>query len=251
MQKSIQNISFAGSGNVAWHLAKGLIVQGYKIKSIWSREHSNAVALAETCDARACNQISGLREGSDMIIIAVADNAIGDVAGITVHTAGSAPMDLLKGNCKNYGVFYPLQTLSKGTPVDFGEIPFFLESSSAEVLYSIRKVASKLSAKVYEADSRQRILLHVAAVFAGNYSNLMYILSNEILKNSDLPPEVLHPLILETVRKAINNDPVKIQTGPARRHDTITIEKHILALASMPEYADLYRLMANLISKKY
>ena len=94
-------------------------------------------------------------------------------------------------------------------------------------------------------------MLHVAAVFAGNYSNLMYIIGNELLKNCDLPPEVLHPLLSETARKAVAGDPLKMQTGPARRNDTITIEKHLKALALQPEYAEAYRLLSQLISKKY
>jgi len=258
MQKSIKNIAFAGSGNVACHLAKGLQMQGYRISNVWSRDFSNAMALAKGFNSRACQEISGLREGTDLIIIAVADKAIEEVArnigefdGIVVHTAGSVSIDVLKGNIENSGVFYPLQTFSKVIPVDLMEVPFFLESSSIEVLQVLEEVASKLSTRVYNADSHQRILLHVAAVFTGNFSNLMYVIGNEILENANLPSDLLHPLILEIARKAATGDPLQMQTGPARRKDTVTIEKHISALASMPEYADLYRLLANLISNKY
>lgn len=258
MQKSISKIALAGSGNIAWHLANGFKLQGYEISGIWSRTYSNAMALAENCGAMVYEEISDLRKNADMIILAVADNAIEDAAshigkfdGIVVHTAGSAPMDVLKDSFINYGVFYPLQTFSKGTPVNLSEVPFFLESSSNEVFLAIKQAALSLSAKVYEADSHQRMLLHVAAVFAGNYSNLMYTISNEVIKSSGLPKEILHPLIVETARKATSGDPIKMQTGPARRNDTSTIEKHIETLASLPEYTELYRLLANLISNKY
>jgi len=258
MQKSIKSIAFAGSGNVAWHLAKGLKMQGFNISRIWSRDPLNAATLAGICGAEVCKEISGLHERADLIVIAIADKAISDVAvsignfdGIVVHTAGSVSIDVLKGNFENYGVFYPLQTLSKGNPVDFREVPFFMESSSEETLLAIKQVALKLSTKVYEADSQQRMLLHVAAVFASNYSNLMYIIGNEILKDSNLPSDILHPLILETAQKAVSGDPLDMQTGPARRHDEITLEKHISALASQPEYAELYKLLSSLINKKY
>jgi len=258
MQKSITKIALAGSGNIAWHLANALKLQGYQITGIWSRNFSNAQALAEVCGSTACNSISDLGKNADLIIIAVADNAIEIVAneigkfdGIVVHTAGSVSKDALKGSFQNYGVFYPLQTFSKGTPVNIREVPFFLESSYGEVHQAIKKVALSLSSKVYEADSHQRMLLHVAAVFAGNYSNLLYTISNEVLNGSGLPQEVLHPLIVETARKATSGDPLKMQTGPARRNDTTTIEKHLEILASLPEYAELYRLLANLVSNKY
>ena len=258
MQSSIKNIAFAGSGNVAWHLAKVLNLKEFNITRIWSRDPSNAAALAGICDANVSDDISGLREGADLIVIAVADKAIANVTqsignfnGVVVHTAGSVSVDILKAAFKNHGVIYPLQTLSKGNQVDFGEVPFFLEASSNETFLTLKQVALRLSSKVYEADSHHRMLLHIAAVFAGNYSNLMYIIGNELLHNANLPPDILHPIMLETTSKAVNGDPVEVQTGPARRHDTVTLEKHITALAAQPEYAELYRLLSRLISNKY
>jgi len=258
MDNSIKKIAFAGSGNVAWHLAKGLLLQGYQIKSIWSREQEHAKALAKSCESVSCDDLSDLGQETDMIIIAVPDSFIEPVAGnigkydgIVVHTAGSVPMTVLESKFKQSGVFYPLQTFSKEIPLTLGNVPFFLESSSVEVMQQIKQVAEKLSSSIFEINSHQRLLLHVAAVFAGNYTNLMYVICNELLKNSNLPPSVLHPLILETARKASTGDPSILQTGPARRHDKSTIEKHIEALVSLPEYAELYKLLAKLISQKY
>jgi len=258
MQKSIKNIAFAGSGNVAWHLAQALYLQGFTISGVWSRDFSNASLLAQACNSLACSEISDLRQNSDLIVIAVPDDAIEEIAsaigayeGLVVHTAGSVSIDVLKNSFENAGVFYPLQTFSKEIPVAILEVPFFIEASNNQDSENLMLVASKLSAKVYLANSHQRMLLHVAAVFAGNYSNLMYVIGNQLLKNSNLPSEVLHPLISATANKAITGNPLQTQTGPARRNDTFTIEKHLVALASMPEYAELYRNLANLISKNY
>jgi predicted short-subunit dehydrogenase-like oxidoreductase (DUF2520 family) len=258
MDNSVKKIALAGSGNIAGHLAKGLLFKGYQITSIWSRELAHARTLANNCDSVACAKPDDLRAGADLIIITVPDNFIANVAqsigefdGIVVHTGASVSMEELKGHFEHFGVFYPLQTFTKDVPVLLGDVPFFLESSSVEVMKAIRQVAEKLSQHIYEVNSQQRLLLHVAAVFAGNYSNLMYVISNELLKNSGLPPEVLRPLILETARKASTGDPLKMQTGPARRNDESTIEKHIKALASLPEYAELYKLLAKQISQKY
>jgi predicted short-subunit dehydrogenase-like oxidoreductase (DUF2520 family) len=258
MQKSIKNIAFAGSGNVAWHLAQALFGQGFTISGIWSRDFYKAASLAKTCNSVACNDISALSHNSDLIVVAVPDNAIEEVAsaignyeGLVVHTAGSVPIEVLKINFKRAGVFYPLQTFSKEIPVAMDSVPFFIEVSDTVDFEPLMAVASRLSSKVYPADSHQRLLLHIAAVFAGNYSNLMYVIGNQLLAGSGLPTDVLHPLIAETAKKAITGNPLQTQTGPARRNDTLTIEKHLVALASMPEYAELYRNLANLISKNY
>lgn len=258
MQKSINKIALAGSGNVASRLAKGLFLQGFQITGIWSRDHDHAKELAGCCNSKAVSKISALRDNADMILIAVPDTMIQEIAGligefdgITVHTAGSVPMEVLKNNVGHYGVFYPLQTFSKDTTLALDKVPFLLEASSPEVMQVLRQVALKLSDKVYPAESQQRLLFHVAAVFAGNYSNLMYIIGNELLDNFNLPHDILHPLIMETARKAVAGDALKMQTGPARRNDNATIEKHIEALASFPEFAELYRILASHISRKF
>lgn len=255
---SIRNIAFAGSGNVAWHLANGLSMKGFCISGIWSRNYANAKTLADSCSSVAVENISELGKNADLIVIAVPDKSIEEVAhtivdfnGIVVHTAGSVSINVLKGSFDHYGVLYPLQTFSKEIPVNLAEVPFFIESSSAECGLALKVAASKLSGKVHEADSHQRLLLHTSAVFASNFSNLMYIIANELLKSSNMQPEVLYPLIAETARKATTGDPLNMQTGPARRNDTLTIEKHMAALASQPKYAEIYRLLSKLISNNY
>jgi predicted short-subunit dehydrogenase-like oxidoreductase (DUF2520 family) len=255
---SIRNIAFAGAGNVAWHLAHELVQKDYRISGIWSRDLTHAAALAESCKSVVCEDLHRLTSGTDLIVIAVPDRAIDFVAGrigsfdgIIVHTAASVSIDILKPFCEKFGSFYPLQTFSKEINVSLRDVPIFLEASSETVMRSIKQIALDLSTKVYEADSRKRLLLHVAAVFAGNYSNLMYVIGNELLRNADLPVEVLHPLMIETTRKAVHGDALKMQTGPARRKDIPTLDKHLEALAPFPEYAELYRLLSKLIIKQY
>jgi predicted short-subunit dehydrogenase-like oxidoreductase (DUF2520 family) len=43
--------------------------------------------------------------------------------------------------------------------------------------------------------------------------------------------------------------PELVQTGPAKRNDQPVIEKHLEILGSMPEYAEIYRLLARRIGK--
>lgn len=255
---SIRRLAFAGAGNVAWHLATEFLNRGFVISGIWSRNHDNAVLLAQKCASSACQNLSDLAQVADLIIIAVPDKAIADIAvkigkfdGIMVHTAGSVPLNIFEGIHENYGILYPLQTFSKETTLNFGEIPIFIEASSDETLFLIRDLALQLSDKVFETDSKNRMLVHVAAVFVSNYANLMYVIGNKLTTSFNLQKDVLLPLIAETARKAVAGDPFLLQTGPARRKDWPTVEKHIEALAPFPEYAELYRILATLISNKY
>ena len=258
MQQSISKIAVAGSGNVAWHLSEGLMQCGYQISSVWSRNQEHAKAFAEELGAKCCNQAGELCIDSDVIVIAVSDAAIAEIAqqlsgfkGIVVHTAGSVGMDVFYDGPKHCGVVYPLQTFSKGITVKLSEVPFFVEANTEEVLSVLNEMVSKLSAKIYVADSQQRMLLHVAAVFAGNYSNLMYGIGNKILDTAAVPHDVLYPLIAETARKALSSDPLNTQTGPARRNDRQTLETHLEALAGMPAFAMLYDVLARTITETY
>jgi predicted short-subunit dehydrogenase-like oxidoreductase (DUF2520 family) len=258
MSEKTVHIALAGAGNIASHLAGAFCHEGFPVTGIWSRDFAHAEELAATCGARPCRKPEELQEHADLIVIAVPDHAITTVAGslagykgIVVHTAGSVPLDALTPVFPDCGVFYPLQTFSKSVPVDFGTVPVFLEATSDPVMQLLRQVAGTLSSKLYETDSRQRLLVHVAAVFANNFTNLMFTESYELLKHSGLPPEVLQPLILETARKAVSGLPSEMQTGPARRGDTLTIEKHLEALVSYPAIADLYRILSERIGSLY
>jgi predicted short-subunit dehydrogenase-like oxidoreductase (DUF2520 family) len=168
-----------------------------------------------------------------------------------VHTCGALGMDVFNGKAAHYGVFYPLQTFSKNIPLELKDVPLCIESSDKDSLEMLRLVASSVSDKVVEIDSDKRKILHLAAVFACNFSNTMYAMADDILKTAGLPVELLHPLIIETARKATLGQPWNVQTGPARRNDITTIETHEAMLKGMASYEEIYTLLSNVIQKHY
>lgn len=189
----------------------------------------------------------------DVVILAVADDAIAEVAGaigsvknIIAHTSGSVPMQALEScKAKGYGVFYPLQTFTKGREVNFAEIPMLIEGSNEDTTLALMALASSISINVRRADSSQRAALHVAAVFACNFANAMWTVGSQLIEKADLPFEIMSPLLHETLDKAIEMTPVKAQTGPAKRGDIQVIQKHI---SSLPDnLADIYKAISKLI----
>ena len=169
---------------------------------------------------------------------------------LMVHTAGSIPMNVWEGHVPHYGVFYPMQTFSKQREVDFKEIPFFIEASSAEDAAFLKAIASTLSNRVYDADSEQRKSLHLAAVFTCNFTNHMYALAAELLKKYNLPFDVMLPLIDETARKVHELEPKTAQTGPAIRYDENVIGNHLRMLADDPAMQRLYELLSRSIHER-
>lgn len=254
----IQKITIVGAGNVGWHLARAFYQKGYIIKDIWSRNFASATELASKVNSRAVRTLSDLSRDTDLFVVSVTDSAIPWVVEnldsgdkMVVHTAGSVGMDVLQPVSSHIGVFYPLQTFSRHIPLNLSEVPFCIEANGEEEITLLGKLASTLSNVVKPASSEQRLLLHVAAVFASNYSNLMYILSNEILKPAGLNFEYLKPLVAETARKVQTNDPARVQTGPAKRGDHPVLDKHIEILSEMPEHQDIYRKLALMIQERF
>ena len=114
---------------------------------------------------------------------------------------------------------------------------------------TIRGLAEKISKKVYYADGELRRRMHVAAVFACNFTNHMFTIADDLLRKDGLSLEVLHPLLQETVRKAIEGNPADGQTGPAVRGDKAVMEKHMSMLP--PELAEMYSMISQSIYSRH
>lgn len=244
------SVAFIGAGNLATNLAKALYRKGFRIVQVYSRTRESAQELAQTVKSAYTTNLQEVTKEARLYIVSLKDAAFvellpeivsGKENALWVHTAGSISMNIWQGHVERYGVFYPMQTFSKQREVDFGQIPFFVESNSEEDVRFLKDVASALSEKVYEASSEQRKSLHLAAVFTCNFANHMYALAAELLKKYGLSFEAMLPLIDETARKVHELDPLAAQTGPAVRYDENIINEHLQMLADEPQMKELYR----------
>ena len=110
-------------------------------------------------------------------------------------------------------------------------------------------MAELISNRVWVLDEENRRYLHLAAVFACNFTNHMYDLSARLLAERGIPFSVLLPLIDETARKVHEMSPREAQTGPAVRHDMNVIGKH-MDMLSDPMVKEIYTLMSDSIYDK-
>lgn len=230
-------IAIIGRGNVASHLYEAF------------RKHTD-VSLVNP------HTLEGLPTEASLILIAVSDKAIGEVIaklppfdGVVAHTAGSIPIDVFEDKFKNYGVFYPLQTFTKGVSLRYEEIPVFLEGNSKETLGKLKDFAVMFTEDVREADSDSRKRLHLASVFACNFTNAMAGVAQDILKDTGIDFSALLPLLKQTVNKLDELSPKEAQTGPAVRNDRNVMESHLKMLESNPKEAEIYKLISEIISK--
>ena len=148
------------------------------------------------------------------------------------------------------GVFYPLQSFSKNSEVDFSEIPICIETQNDTDLVLLKQLGNSISNNVLTVSSEKREKIHLSAVIVNNFVNYLYQVANDLLHEQSLSFDLLKPLILETANKIISLSPAEAQTGPAKRNDKKTIEKQLYLLKESP-YKDIYQDLTNSILKKY
>jgi len=249
----VSKIVIAGSGRIAWHLGKRLKAKGLPVSQVVSRTAEHAESLAGTLGARWTSDWAEVLPDADWLLIAVRDDAIDEVAAeisryvpdaLATHTSGATPGTVLKPFFKRYGVFYPLQSFSYDRTPVWSKIPFCVDAQSNEDVLFLKKIAKTIGNLVYRVDDEQRAALHVAAVFANNFANHCFTIAEKLLEEKDLPFEMLHPLMEETLAKALQDSPARMQTGPAVRGDAETIQRHLDLLRRHPQWLELYKKMS-------
>ncbi|MEI8006606.1 MAG: DUF2520 domain-containing protein [Bacteroidota bacterium] len=255
-QQKIQNVVIIGAGNLATHLALALHKKGVNVVQVLNRSRQAGERLARRVHALYKADLSEAGFKADLFILAVSDSAIEDVAGqlglkdqFLVHTSGSVAIEVLSGASSNTGVFYPLQTFSKNKPVNFSKIPVCIEANTPGNEEKLLQLGRLISNRVLPLSSEQRKVLHMTAVFAGNFSSFMYTIAEDLLKKHDIPFSLLKPLIQQTAATAKHEDVFGRQTGPAIREDAKIMDEHLEMLAEYEVYMDIYDLISKSIIK--
>ena len=250
------DIVFIGSGNVDAVLGRKFKAAGHTILQIYSRNASAASELAYEWDTESTNYISLINKNADVYLVTVNDDAIGTVAKelllpgkIVAHTAASVPKEILKTVTAHYGVFYPLQSLRKEMNYS-PDVPVFFDGSDELTKKKLELLAHSIAKeKVTEAGDDARLKLHVAAVVVSNFTNHMYVMAEEYCRKEGLDFRQLLPLIEETASRIKDISPRQAQTGPAIRHDSETIHKHLELLKKHPQLKNLYILLTESIQQ--
>lgn len=245
-----------GSGNVAFHLSKAFYNAGINIIQIAARNQEEGIQLAKKINSEYVS-LENIDTNADLYLLAIKDDAIQSVAkmlygkikedAIIVHTSGSTSIAILEKYFENVGCLYPLQTFSKQKNIELSAVPFFITANLISVEKQLVDFLSVISKNVSIINDNQRLSIHIAAVFVCNFTNHMLSIGSEILHHHLLNFEIMKPLINETIEKALQFDPVEMQTGPAVREDKLVMEKHIDFLKMNPNYQKIYQVVSESI----
>ncbi len=247
------SIVLLGTGNVATHLFHAFQkAKDVEIAQVYGRRKKGLKHFQAL--ARITNDTSQILD-ADIYILAISDTSITEVSqslrskkGLVVHTSGSVALDAIA--TARRGVFYPLQTFTKGKKVDFSEVPLCIEARNPDDFILLKTLGTSISKKVHQISSLQRKKVHLSAVLVNNFTNHLFHLAQEICVENNIPFDLLHPLISETVHKIRHLPPVDAQTGPARRQDAETMQLHLEQFEN-PLHKKIYQLLSESIKTTY
>jgi predicted short-subunit dehydrogenase-like oxidoreductase (DUF2520 family) len=233
------NIVIIGRGNVATNLDYAFRKNGVVCQMVSSREGLDSLPAANVY----------IYAVKDEALAAVVSQVKGKERAMHLHTSGTMPISVFGDDKPHAGIFYPFQTFSKARVIeDFSTVPVFFEARGIDDISAVYSLALTITSHVYEATQHDRERLHVAGVYACNFTNLMYTMAAELLQNTHIPFSTLLPLIDETAAKIHTLAPRDAQTGPARRGDENVMAHHLALLDE--EKRQLYRLLSDAIRKR-
>lgn len=233
------NIVIIGKGNVATNLHYAFMKKGIACQMVSSREGLDQLPQANV-------YIYAVR---DEALAGVVAQVVGREKSLHLHTSGSMAMSVFGADKPHAGIFYPFQTFSKARLIeDFSTVPVFFEARGIDDISAVYSLALTITSHVYETSQHDRERLHVAGVYACNFTNLMYTMAAELLRNTHIPFSALLPLIDETAAKIHSLAPQDAQTGPARRNDENVMNHHISLLNE--EQRTVYKLLSEEIRKR-
>ncbi len=254
---ALPEIDIIGTGNLAANLAPALEQAGFIINHIYGRSFKSAKGLAgRLYQATPTDSLDFSHSKSAVYFLAVSDEALEEVSrelilpenAVVAHTSGARPLAVLGYTASpNIGVFYPVQTFFRHKRVQFAQVPVLVEGDNSFTQKVLLQIANKLSGRVSKVTSGQRLMVHLATVFAGDFTNAMLVHAGDLLAQAKLDLPILSPLLEETLTRSLSLGPRNAQTGPAAREDLAVLDEHMQMLARFPDKQEVYRLLSQQI----
>ncbi|MFA6058839.1 MAG: DUF2520 domain-containing protein [Taibaiella sp.] len=241
-------IVFIGSGNIAHFFIPRLQRKGHDIVQIYSPTLAHGQALASLCNvAHVTDQLHEIVTDAEVYVLAIKDDALPLVAKqlnfegkVVIHCAGAVSLDVIANISEQRAVIWALYSIKKTNLPQDNKVPLIVEAKGAKALDVATALAYDISDVVLQTDFVQRQMLHLNAVFVNNFTNHLLTIAQKIGEEHQLPFNILHPIISQTLERIGNAMPAEMQTGPAIRHDNETIQKHLALLEAHPEWQQIY-----------
>ncbi|AIT81962.1 Rossmann-like and DUF2520 domain-containing protein [Novosphingobium pentaromativorans] len=260
------SIGIIGTGRVAQALALALGKHSSALPLIWGRSTDKSKEAATRIGhAKAVDTLSSLASSSDIVAIAVSDDAVGPIAArlapllhgsdrtpFVFHVSGrsgTAILDPLREMGALTAAIHPAMTFT-GNPreevVRMAGACFAVTGSSDLASDLGKRIVSLLGGNAVEIAEDRRALYHAALCHAANHLVTLLEGSSQILSAAGVhePHAVLAPLVRAAMENSLTHG-FDALSGPVLRGDRETIAGHIAALGEYCSQAlPAYRAMA-------
>jgi len=232
----------------------------------WIVIKNNATKNTSNLPATILDSIQQIEDIPHIIILAVPDDEI-EICSLQlskqlkqksetliIHCSGALGKDVLQ-SCKDKGAriaaIHPFQTFLG--PVNLQGIPWSIDADEENQSLCIRFIEKVEGIPIVLSQKmlRDKTVYHIAAVISSNFLVVLTQLASDLCKTADLDPSILLPLIMKTALQnalhslATNQPPIEALTGPIKRGDTQTINKHISVLEYKSDILNIYTALTN------
>ncbi len=264
-----ERLLIVGGGKVGRGLASAFRSGGLNVLGVHARTPREGAtssgpitdALNNALNARLLTALGD----ANVIIIAVAENAIDSVCRDLLATLRTRPRAMAQGTVvlntsgtvtpESYselrrlgfpcGTFHPLApfaTPERGAAaVRDGWIGI---EGDATACATARRLAAALGARTINIPAHAKAAYHAAAVMASNFPVVLAALATRLLVSVGIDKRAGAQVVQQLMRAAVTNlevgAPAVVLTGPAARNDNDTIAAHRDALAADAEIAAVY-----------
>jgi predicted short-subunit dehydrogenase-like oxidoreductase (DUF2520 family) len=193
---------------------------------------------------RRGDDLSGAAADVDLAVLATPDGVVAEVAAavapvpgtVVAHLSGSLGLDVL-GHHPRRASLHPLVSIPSG------------ETSLAGAWFAVAgdplaaAVVDALGGRRVEVRDEDRVRYHAAAAIAANHLVALLGQVERVAATAGVPLEAYLDLVRGTVENVAALGPAAALTGPVRRGDDATVERHLAALD--PSERPAYRALAD------
>jgi len=240
-------LGILGGGRAAWAYGSAWKRIGWPLSGVWLRDasHSHIAELLET----ARMDLVDLARDSELLLVAVSDRAIAEVAAMIPETDAlifhaSGALLSMRGGFS----LHPLRSLP---PVgDASDLEGTLLVFEGEHRRTAKLIATAIGARFAEVAPAQKALYHAAAVFGSNYVAAALEIARRLMDRAGVhdAKDDLVALAHSALANWQRHDDAKRFTGPASRGDDAVMQQHRDALRDDPQLAQIYALLADEIA---
>ncbi|HUQ49140.1 MAG TPA: Rossmann-like and DUF2520 domain-containing protein [Terriglobales bacterium] len=262
-KKSVkQAVAIVGAGNLGRVLALALHATGYRVTEIITRASSGSKAtqLARKVGAKVVEMGRTAESSADVVWICVPDDAIFTVAKelartktawrgkVVLHTSGalnSKELSALKRKGAAVGSAHPMNTFVKTSKANLRGVPFAVEGDARAVTAGTT-AGKALGAEVFRIKAEAKVLYHAMGAFSSPLLVSLLYAGERVGREAGLrePRKVMERILRQTVSNFVREGSAAAFSGPIRRGDMKTVQRHLKELRRVQGTEAIYKVLA-------